>query len=472
MQKLKTIFLLTSLILLLISCGKENQTEDTFNPNQKELNHYDYDGDLIPNHEDPRPFVADLPTSTIKAKLKFKNHSFELKSSNADIKPLVTYLAHNLRKENLHYKFNSNLSTVNIPAFTAYSIPIELELSKNHKLENLDLELKANDEIVMSGLNRAEESLVSLISKNQIVGKHLSLNFKSYSFRRGEKLITAEELQESLKQNTYELTIIQMNNIKSYQIAKNLTLKEAFQVLDLPGSLFSEIFEQPSDIQKSDLQLLKDTSLNWFVLNKKDKIKAGDKIVLAQISAKDLKEVPGKTAIESQNFFQPNFQIDLSRLKNISIKLDGEFQYLEPYHIKSIAYRRNAIQSYRSKFAECEVTDYYVHHKSHSFNLSSVDQFFDAFIDGQKITLSQYLSYGVLHFQNLKNKNLLEIRLKNSYNPGNVQTGTKRGTHTSCHVYNYRDKELTKRIHFGLTNQKGLQNIRVNLQLEKELLIH
>ena len=477
MQKLKTIFLLVSLTAIICSCGKQSE-ENNNHSRDDQQNLYDYDGDFIPNHKDARPFVADLPAQSLKGKIEIENKEYSFDLNNLDQKELIHYLAHNLRKTNLRYSLSINPSTNPLNILESGPLKVKVDLSKDSNIFDLDIQVQSKDNTILAGILDENHNLDAYVTSQQMKNKSLSLVLRSYSFKREDKLFNSQELNSSLNKSCYKLTIIKDELTESFWVAKNLKIKEAFQVIG-HEDLYNEVFNSKPAIQSNDLQSIPDSTKSWFVLNKENQVNAGDHLIFIQATAQKLKSVPGEKEIFSTSYFKPSIEISLNQLTKISFKITGEFHHFSPSQQILKTYRRNFSRGFNSpKFRECLVTQYSYNEFTHSFNLSNIDDFFDATIDGKKIQFSKFFNGKRITLKNLNNKQKISINLKNKFNLPSILTGIQRGTSknpqggSDCHIENFWDNILSKKVQFGTTSHKGLRRIKVDLEIEREFLIH
>ncbi len=281
MKILLSILLLPSIF---IGCGeKKLQDSQTASATMgiNTLPSDDSDGDLIPNSEDTHPFIATLPKyeelveiydheRVHKQKEVFLKDNFKI-----DVKRSGIYTV--LESENNYLGYlKPNGSSIKIKAIKNVST-FDLELSS--KYENL------------AAYNDLDHFDIPDFS--EIIMDNMPIYYKlsDYHFSYQGKDISKTELEKSILNKSYKITIIE-DNIEHFYISSLLNLEDGLAKIDR-RDLISKVKETRELLEKTHINLITNHKELYFVRNKElfnanEKIKAGSHITFIKTSKKDL----------------------------------------------------------------------------------------------------------------------------------------------------------------------------------------
>ena len=376
------------IMLLITSCAKKDHPS-TKNKRWNKSWATDWDGDGYENQADPRPYIADVPKLGFKLLVwDGKNpHKITFKPSQQLIDTINLQLAKNIKGDQFTIKTDNLLESSSLPAFKKEFVNFEIKdlnragahLSFHHQNLNLfDFHLQQ------------QERKMNLISSALVSGRKLQFLTRNYQTDRGDFALMNRHIQE----RTYKIILLSKTKTQTYHIAREVSLREAFSMID--PTLEKRFRENRQITNETDLEILKPDRKLLYLLNSPSqdfsyRPMAEEEIILYQVTLKELMAIHPRK--QTEIFPVADGQLD--------IFLDDIMAFsLEPRITTTIAQQKTGTMYCRLKLPLGGRADMYF--KIWEVETKQVRDFHrthEIFLNGAKTTFSKLKKYAEFYPQ-------------------------------------------------------------------------
>ncbi|MDP7319303.1 MAG: hypothetical protein QF441_01780 [Bacteriovoracaceae bacterium] len=265
MKKSATTLLILSLIIS--SCGKEEKSPSPVTPKMvskkaaTQAYKNDYDGDFIPNDQDPMPFIANIPELN------------EVISLSRNSQPLAIAKRIENRKQSLLKILKAPKNTYS-SLYVPSSLKNEFEITEK-STEHIKVKTKSGFSQVhfllkdknnkFLDIQTTKEKEEHVFVPNAAGSVSLQLELTNYKFSQAGQKITYKELQESVLKNCYRLVLSYHENYtEEYYISQKLTIAQALKELG-KQQLLENFLQTQYELSQSDFSELASAKNYWLL---------------------------------------------------------------------------------------------------------------------------------------------------------------------------------------------------------------
>lgn len=403
MKTLKITLLIIS-ILALTGCSKDS-AQDIKDDNFIK----DSDGDFIPDYLDENRFIADIPLVDLELKLLINGSKdsqlLEFQNDHLQIKELKSLVVNSKGLDAIStrkYTFLPITKPIKYPDNNLLlGITEEYQLPEN--INGLKIQYFENEKKLLNSLNKNFSSTFDF-SGLDLKYKKLSYKFIDFKFNRMNKTFSLKSLMRSVKEKTYNLTVVTDSQIKTYHISDKLNLDQALD--SIPGG---------DDI--------KDDVSNWILVNTSQQSfnfhpKKGSHIYIVEITNDDQRLYYSNKETEKHRIIDGTFKFNSHRTYDVTLKLNGEMNYT----LWGERFEKEVQGSDYMDF-KCEIMHFWNTDHKQRINSRNMGKYFDLYLNGV-LTPMPVIQNNEIKIVDIPYHTEIELRVKHLY----MQTA-KKGYH-------------------------------------------
>jgi hypothetical protein len=296
----------------------------------------------------------------------------------------------------VHTKRNFNFNKVTeLIEFSAENnilgLTEEYQLPEN--TNSLKIQYFENDRKIFNSFNKSVSSKFDLAGI-KLHNKKLSYRITDFKFSRLNKTFSLKQLQNSVNEKTYELTIISSSQIKTYFVSNKITIASALN--SIPGGD----------------EIRYDTD-NWVLINTGTQSfnyqpEKGSRIFLVEITNDDQRLFYSNQEKETHRIIDGTFKFNSNRTYDVSIKLNGEMDYtLWGEHFTTI-------QSVVHLDFQCEIMEFWNKNYKQRINSRNMGKFFDLYLDNE-LTPMPLIQNNEIRIIDIPYHTEIELRIKHKF---------------------------------------------------------
>ena len=439
MKTLSTIILLS----ILTSCGEKKSNRKSghkYGTSSITHEYEDFDGDLIRNHEDESPYIAN--TYNI-------NDFVETSDQDGLNHYFIRTLDRKLLIQEIRNGFNKNMAKTD-KMFIKNQLDIavsKVTFLKKDFVTNLKLKISDNTNLLQSLKlehypKKALDFPSFMSSQNSLVYDLEDIQFKYSNYE-----VNGKEFLDSIQSRTYSLIIID-EKILERNISSTKTLEDALRLLN-QQDLLVKIQDSFEKQKNTNFDFFTEDEYVYTILNApKDlqfKPKSGEVIYLVRFTKRELIKRTSYTK-DSSNIDQAEFKFDLGHVKKISFDLSNT-SYLEPT-TKTID--RKGFGIIDITFAEvpankCPYQERIPFLNNVKITSNNIDLFYSFKVNGNSLTYYELTHGDFSNYPNTEFKiSIPPKKIKTKIGNFNKKSGKK------CRKTYKSEKKNSKKVVFGL----------------------